>query len=197
MIGWWHESPVWHRWVIFGLAVGLFGLGMNTWIWGPQERSIDILTRDIADIHTKNQEAIKAIVALKDVEREVGMLREKLSSTFQHISVGPESLTFRREVVTIGNQTGVSIRLWNPQKTLLNAESSDASLTIIVRVEGSFHGTVQFLEELLRLPWIQTVNPLVLISKPNSGNVSLVTTDFTIKGVQPKRLLPMKDMFKT
>jgi S1-C subfamily serine protease len=158
---------------------------------------IQPVTRDIADLDQKNQQAIKAIAELKDVEREVGMLREKLDSTFQHISVGPESLTFRRDVVTIGKQTGVSIRLWNPQKTILNAEASDTALTIILRVEGSFHGTVQFLEEVLRLPWIQTVNPLMLISKPNTGNVSLVTTDFTIKGLQPQRLLPMKDRLKT
>ena len=197
MIDWWRTSPNWQRWMVLGLVMGVFGLGMYTWIWAPREHAIDLLTRDIADLDQKNQQAIKAIAELKDVEREVGMLREKLDSTFQHISVGPESLTFRRDVVTIGKQTGVSIRLWNPQKTVLKSKASDTGLTIIVRVEGSFHGTVQFLEEVLRLPWIQTVNPLMLISKPNTGNVSLVTTDFTIKGLQPQRLLPMKDRLKT
>jgi len=197
MIGWWHVSSVWQRWVVFGLAVGLFGLGMYTWVWDSQERSIDLLTRDLADLHTKNQEAIKAIVALKNVGREVDILREKLAPTLQQLPVGAESPTFRREVVTIGKKTRVSVRLWNPQKPLLKAEPADTSLNIIVRVEGSFHDTVQFLEELLQLPWIQTVSPLVLISKHNTDNVALVTTDFTIKGLAPQRSLPIKDMLKT
>jgi len=197
MIHWWNESPIWQRFVIFGLSVGLFVLGMQTWVWSFQENSIAILTQDIADLTTKNQEAIKSIASLKDVEREVAILREKLSHTFQQLPVGPEPETFRRDVVNIGKQTGVSVRLWNPQKNLLDAEQSDTSLSIIVRVEGSFYGTVQFLEELLELSWIQTVNPLVLIRKPDAGNTSLVTTDFTIKGLVPQRLLPTKEMLKT
>jgi hypothetical protein len=49
-----------------------------------------------------------------------------------------------------------------------------------VRVEGSFYGTVQFLNELLQLSWVQTVNPLVLVRKQETKNSSTVTTDFTI-----------------
>lgn len=197
MIYWWNETPIWQRFVIFGLAVGLFGLGMQTWVWSSQENSILLLTRDIADLTKNNQEAIKTIASLKDVEREVVSLREKLPPILQQLPVGVEPQTFRRDVVNIGKQTGVSVRLWNPQKNLLDAKQSDASLSIIVRVEGSFHGTVQFLEELLELSWIQTVNPLVLIRKPDAGNTSLVTTDFTIKGLAPQRFLSTKEMLKT
>lgn len=197
MIHWWDETPIWQRFLIFGMAVGLFGLGMQTWVWSSQDNSIVLLVRDIADLNTKNQEAISTISALKDVEGEVVNLREKLLSTLQPLPDGAEPQRFRRDVVNIGKQTGVSVRLWRPQNNLLDAGQADMSLRIIVRVEGSFHGTVQFLEKILELPWIQTINPLVLIRKPDAGNTSLVMTDFTITGLAPQRLLPTKERLKT
>jgi hypothetical protein len=66
-----------------------------------------------------------------------------------------------------------------------------------VRVEGSFFGTVQFLDDLLQLSWIQTVNPLVIVRKQDAGNASLVTTDFTIKGVVSESFLQTKELLKT
>jgi Tfp pilus assembly protein PilO len=197
MIQWWDETPIWQRFLIFGMAVGLFGLGMQTWVWSSQDNSIVLLIRDIADLSTKNQEAIKTISALKDVEGEVVNLREKLLPTLQQLPGGAEPQRFRRDVVNIGKQTGVSVRLWRPQKNLLDAGQEDMSLRIIVRGEGGFHGTVQFLEKILELPWIQTINPLVLIRKPDAGNTSLVMTDFTITGLAPQRLLPTKERLKT
>jgi hypothetical protein len=62
----------------------------------------------------------------------------------------------------------------------LKVDQSGVSLDIVVRVEGSFYGTVQFLNELLQLSWVQTVNPLVLVRKQETKNSSTVTTDFTI-----------------
>ena len=197
MIRWWNQTPIWQRFVIFGLAVGLFGLGMQSGVWSSQASSIVILTREIDDLNTQNREAIKTIASLKDVEREVTRLREKLSLTLQQLPVGAEPQTFRRDVVNIGKHAGVFVRLWNPEKNLMNGKQSDTSLNIIVRVEGNFHGTVQFLEELLQLSWIQAVNPLVLIRKPDTGNRSLIMTDLTIKGFAPQRFLPTKQTLKT
>jgi Tfp pilus assembly protein PilO len=197
MIHWWNEIPTWQRFVFFGLAVALFVLGMHSWVWSSLDSSIAMLTHDIAGLTQKNQESIQNIALLKGVEQEVVLLREKLSPTLQQLSVGGEPLAFRREIVDIGKRTGVSIRLWNPPKKMRDSEQSDASLDIIVRVEGSFFGTVQFLDDLLQLSWIQTVNPLVIVRKQDAGNASLVTTDFTIKGVVSESFLQTKELLKT
>ena len=197
MIQWWNETPIWQRLVIFGLAVALFVLGMHSWVWSSLESSLAMLTHDIAGLTQKNQESIQNIASLRDVERELSLLREKLPPIIQPQPVGDEPQAFRREIVDIGKRTGVSVRLWKPQEKLIDSDQSDISLDIIVRVEGSFYGTVQFLDELLQLSWIQTVNPLVLSRKQDAGNASLVTTDFTIKGVATKRFLQTKEMLKT
>jgi Tfp pilus assembly protein PilO len=197
MIHWWNEIPTWQRFVFFGLAVALFVLGMHSWVWSSLDSSIAMLTHDIAGLTQKNQESIQNIALLKGVEQEVVLLREKLSPTLQQLPVGGEPLAFRREIVDIGKRRGVSIRLWNPPKKMRDSEQSDASLDIIVRVEGSFFGTVQFLDDLLQLSWIQTVNPLVIVRKQDAGNASLVTTDFTIKGVVSESFLQTKELLKT
>ena len=180
MIRWWHQTPIWQRFVIFGLAMVLFILGMHTWVWSSLDGSIGSLEQDIAGLTQKNQEFIKSIALLSNVEQEVAILREKLYTRIQHLSVRVAPQAFRRDVVDIGKRTGVVVRLWKPKKSLMKVDQSDVPLDIVVRVEGSFYGTVQFLNELLQLSWIQTVNPLVLVRKKETSNSSTITTDFTI-----------------
>lgn len=180
MIRWWHQTPIWQRFVIFGLAMVLLVLGMHTWVWSSLDSSIVRLDQDIAHLTQKNQESINRIALLSDVEQEVAILREKLSPRIQHLPVRVAPQAFRRDVVDIGKRTGVVVRLWKPKKSLMKVDQSDVPLDIVVRVEGSFYGTVQFLNELLQLSWIQTVNPLVLVRKKETSNSSTITTDFTI-----------------
>ena len=180
MIRWWHQTPIWQRFMIFGLAMVLFVLGMHTWVWSSLDSSIVRLDQDIAHLTQKNQESINRIALLSDVEQEVAILREKLSTRIQHLSVRVAPQAFRRDVVDIGKRIGVVVRLWKPKKSLMKVDQSDVPLDIVVRVEGSFYGTVQFLNELLQLSWIQTVNPLVLVRKKETSNSSTITTDFTI-----------------
>ena len=123
----------------------------------------------------KNQDSIKSIALLSDVEQEVVILREKLSPLIQHVPLRVAPQTFRRDVVDIGKRLGVAVRLWKPKKSFMEVDPSDAPLDIVVRVEGSFYGTVQFLNELLQLSWVQTVNPLVLSRKQETKNSSTVT----------------------
>jgi len=180
MIRWWHQTPIWQRFMIFGLAMVLFVLGMHTWVWSSLDSSIARLDQDIVHLTQKNLDAIKSIALLRVVEQEVAILREKLSPRIQHLPVRVEPQVFRKDVVDIGKRTGVAVRLWKPKKSLMKGDQSDVPLNIVVRVEGSFYGTVQFLDELLQLSWIQTVNPLVLVRKKETSNSSTITTDFTI-----------------
>ena len=197
MIQRWNESPIWQRFVILGLAAALLVLGINSGGWNSLDQSMARITQDVADLNQKNQESIQSIVLLKGMEQELSLLRKKLATIPQHAPVGVEPQAFRREIMNIGKQMGVSVRLWKPQKRLIENETSDTSLDIIVRVEGSFYSTVQFLDGLLELSWVQTVDPLVLIRKQDVNNSSLVTTDFTIKGVASQFFLRTKETQKT
>ena len=197
MIRWWHQTPIWQRFMIFGLAMALFVLGMHTWVWSSLDSSMVRLDQDIAHLTQKNQDAIKSIALLRNVEQEVAILREKLSPRIQHLSLRVEPQAFRKDVVDIGKRNGVAVRLWKPKKSLMEVEQSDVPLDIVVKVEGSFYGTVQFLNELLQLSWIQTVNPLVLVRKQGTSNSPTVTTNFTIDVFAPRDIQQAKGKLET
>ncbi len=177
---WWQHTPIWQRLVLLGLAMVLWVLGMHTWVWSPLDQGIERLTVDIAGLNQKNQLSLKRIASLKHVEQEVALLREKLSPHIQQLPIKVAPRSFRRDIVHIGKRTGVVLRLWKPKKSLMAIEHSEAALDIVVKVEGSFHGTAQFLDELLQVSWIQAVNPLVLTRKLETVDASIITTDFTI-----------------
>jgi Tfp pilus assembly protein PilO len=197
MIRWWHQTPIWQRFMIFGLAMVLFVLGMHAWVWSSLDSSIAKLDQDIVHLTQKNLEAIKSIALLRDVEQEVAILREKLSPRIQHLPVRVEPQAFRKDVVDIGKRTGVAVRLWKPKKSLMKGDQSDIPLDIVVRVEGRFYSTVQFLNELLQLSWIQTVNPLVLVRKQGTRNSPTVTTDFTIEVFAARDIQQVKEKLET
>ena len=163
-----------------GLAVVLYILGMQTWVWSSLDQRIEGFKADIVGLTLNNQESIKKISSLHHVEEEVILLRKKLAPHLQQLAVRVEPQAYRRDTVNIGKRTGVVIRLWKPKNSLMASEPSESAPLIVVKVEGSFHRTVQFLDELLERSWIQTVNPLVLARKPEPNDPSTVTTDFTI-----------------
>jgi Tfp pilus assembly protein PilO len=175
----------------------LFVLGMHTWVWSSLDSSIARLDQDIVHLTQKNLDAIKSIALLRVVEQEVAILREKLSPRIQHLPVRVEPQVFRKDVVDIGKRTGVAVRLWKPKKSLMKGDQSDVPLNVVVRVEGSFYGTVQFLDELLQLSWIQTVNPLVLVRKQGTSNSPTVTTDFTIDVFAARDIQQAKEQLET
>lgn len=197
MIRWWNQTPTWQRLMIFGIIMVLFVLGMHTWVWSALDSSIVRLDQDIASLTQNNQNAIKSIALLRGVEQEVAILREKLSPRIQHLPVRVEPQAFRKAIVNIGQRTGVAVRLWKPKKSLMKDDQSEAPLDIVVRVEGSFFSTVQFLDELLELSWIQTLNPLVLVRKQGTSNSLTVTTDFTIGVFGARDIQQVKEKLET
>jgi Tfp pilus assembly protein PilO len=197
MIRWWHQTPIWQRFMIFGLAMVLFVLGMHAWVWSSLDSSIIRLDQDVANLTQKNQDAIKSIALLRDVEQEVAILREKISPRIQHLPGRVEPQAFRKAVVDIGKRTGVAVRLWKPKTSLTKGDQSDAPIDIVVKIEGSFYSTMQFLNELLQLSWIQTVNPLVLVRKQGTSNSPTVTTDFTIEVFAARDIQQVKEKLET
>jgi Tfp pilus assembly protein PilO len=194
---WWRQTPTGQRLVLLGLTVVLYVLGMQTWVWSSLDQSIEGIKADIAGLTRSNQESIKKISSLNHVEEEVILLREKLAPHLQQLAVRVEPQAYRRDIVNIGKRTGVVVRLLKPKNSLMASEHSKTAPDIVVKVEGSFHRTVQFLDELLELSWIQTVNPLVLARKPEPNPSSTVTTDFTIHVLATRDIQQVKEALET
>ncbi len=197
MIPKWDQTTAWQRVVLFGFTMILFVMGIHTWVWDSLDQSIITVDQDLAALTQKNQESTKSIVVLHTVEQDVVALREKLTPGFTPVprSVGPNS--FRKDVATIAKRTGVAVHLWSPQETFVNTQEPDSSLDIVVRVEGRFYDTVQFIHDVLKLSWVQTVNPMMLARKQDNSGDSIIKTDLTIKGFVLKEIQQMNDLLKT
>ncbi len=197
MIPKWDQTTVWQRVVLFVFTMILLIMGIQTWVWDSLDHSIMKLDQEIAALTHKSQESTNDIAVLHNVEQDVVALREKLAPGFTSLprSIGPN--VFRKDVVNIANRTSVVVHLWNPQQTLVKTQEPDSSLDIVVSVEGPFYDTVQFIHDVLKLSWVQTVNPMKLVRKQSNGDDSLVKTDFTIKGFVSKKIQQMDDLLKT
>ncbi len=197
MIQKWEQTKPWQRFVIFGLSMILFVGGIQIWVWDSLDHSMSTLDQDIAKLTQKNQESTKSIMVLQNVEHDVVVLREKLDLGVTPLPMRTGQNAYRKDVVNIAKRTRVVVHLWNPQQTFANAQELDPSLDVVVSVEGRFYDTVQFINDVLKLSWVQTVNPMKLVRKQDGSDASLVKTDFTIIGVVSKKIQQTDDLLKT
>src|SRR5690606_7566866 len=93
--------------------------------------------------------------------------------------------SFRRDVMELATQRDVMVRVWKPEFPLRNPENAETAMPIAVRVEGEFKKTVQFLNDLRRLSWVQSIDSLVLSIKEGSESSPLIITNVGIQGLTP------------
>ena len=70
MMHWWHDTPVYQRFVICGFAMTLCVFGMYTLVWGSLDSPIAMVNHDLAELNQENQEAVKSIALLKEENRK-------------------------------------------------------------------------------------------------------------------------------
>ncbi len=180
---WWIQTPTWQRYMLIGLAMAVFVTLLYVWVWNPLQVSIANAHHEIAEVTKKTQVSLKDIAALRDTEQDVAILREKWDPLVQQVPTDTDPTLVRREVVNVAKRAGVVVRLWKPQHSSvnMNPEGSVGLPDIIVKVEGSFQNTTEFLHELLELSWIHTINPLVIERQHSTGLTTIVATDLTIR----------------
>ncbi len=154
-------------------------------MWRSMDQSIEMLQQDVARLDLESQGLIQKIGSLKGIESDVRTLRENLSS---HVSQFPEHIesnSFRRNVVEIAKRRNVTVRLWKPEVPLRDLQHSQTSIPITVKVEGDFKGTLQFLDDLRQLSWVQSIPSLVVSREQGSEDSSFIITNIAIQGLTP------------
>jgi len=150
----------------------------------------------MARLDQESQGLITKIGSLKALERDITELRENLSFRAQQFPENIESKTFRRDVVEIAKRRRVTVRVWKPEVPLMGLLHSETSIPITVRIEGDFQGTVQFLDELRKLPWVQGIASLVMARRQGSEDSSLIVTNIVIHGLTPLEIEHVQKLLK-
>jgi len=193
---WWKSLSIWQRLSFSGVAMMACLLVLHILIWHPMSQSIEVLQQQMARLDQESQGLVQKIGSLKAIEKDITELRENLSSRVQQFPESIDSKTFRRDVVEIAKRRGVTVRVWKPEAPLMKLQHSEISIPITVRIEGDFQGTVQFLDELRKVPWVQSIASLVMARRQGSEGSSLIVTNIDIQGLTPLGIERVQKLLK-
>lgn len=196
MIVRWTALSIWHRLGLSGIVMLVCLLGLHIVIWHEMDQSIEMLQQEVARLDQESQGLIPKLGSLKAIEKDITELRENLSSRVQQFPEHIESKTFRRDVVEIAKRRSVTVRVWKPEVPLMGLQHSETSIPITVRIEGDFQGTVQFLDELRQLSWIQSIGSIGMARRQGIEDSSLIITNIAIHGLTPLGIEHVQKLLK-
>lgn len=193
----WKALSIWHR---FGLLVGVMLvslLGIHLVMWQAMSHSLEELQREVAHLDQEGHGFLQKTDSLKAIERDINALRENLAARVQQLPEHIESKVFRRDVMGIAKRRSVTVRMWKPEGPLTGLQHSEASIQIAVRVEGNFQGTVQFLDDLRQLAWVESIPSIVMAGRSEKEDSTLLITNLVMHGLTPLGIEHVQQLLKT
>ena len=97
----------------------------------------------------------------------------------------------------IAKRRSVTVRVWKPEGPLTDLQHSKSSIPITLRVEGNFQGTVQFLDDLRQLAWVERIPSMILAGSPENEHSSLIITNLVMHGLTPLGIEHVQQLLKT
>lgn len=192
----WTKSATSYRLGLTVIVILVCVLGLHMVIWRPIDHSIEVLQQEVDRLDQESQGLIQQIGSLKVLERDISALREILSSQVQQFPKDIRSETFRMDVVDIAKKRNVMVRMWKPEVPLRGLQNTETSIPITIKVEGNFSSSVQFLEELRDLLWVQRIASIVMAKKQGTEESSLIGTSITIHGLTPLSIEHVQKLLK-
>lgn len=196
MMAQWKSLTIWHR---FGLLAGVILiclLGLHLMLWQSMNRSLEELQQEVALLDQEAQGLIQKTASLEAIESDINALRARLAARVQKFPEHIESKVFRRDVIEIAKRRSVTVLVWKPKGPLTGLQHSEDSIPITVRVEGNFQGTVQFLDDLRQLAWVQSIPSIVLAGRSENEDSSLVITNLVMHGLTPLGIEHVQQLLK-
>ena len=193
----WKSLSLWCR---FGFLVGVMLvclLGIHFVMWDTMNDSIKQLQEEVSRLDQESRGLTKKTESLNTIEKEVNSLRENLATRVQQFPENMESKVFRRDVIEIAKRRNVTVRVWKPERPLTELQHSEFSIPIALKVEGNFRGTVQFLDDLRQLAWVERIPSITLAGKPDNEHSPLVSTNLVMHGLTPLGIEHVQQLLKT
>lgn len=197
MMAQWKSLSLWCR---FGFLVGVMLvclLGIHFVMWDTMNDSINQLQEEVSRLDQESRGLTQKTESLKTIEKDVNSLRDNLATRVQQFPENIESKIFRRDVIEIAKRRNVTVRVWKPEPSLTKLQHSEFSIPIVLRVEGNFQGTVQFLDDLRQLAWVERIPSIALAGKPDNEHSPLVSTNLVMHGLTPLGIEHVQQLLKT
>ncbi len=172
--------------VFLGVLVILF-------IWQvhiPKNTQIKLLEKDIAGIQATIKANDEKIRKLDELKAEVKSLEQKLLVLTQQLPPETEVSGLLRQIQSLVSQSGLSLKLWRPEKRRAHPSGLYEEIPITVNLTGGYHDVAMFFDRVSKLTRI--VNMLNLnmgqaaISKSGNMDIKVSCTAMTFAAAEKK-----------
>lgn len=172
--------------VMIGIAVVLF-------IWQvhiPKSNEIRKLDTDIAALQVKIKENAEKIRKLDQLKAEVKSLQERLKVLTEQLPPESEVSGLLRQIQGLVNKSGLTLKLWKPDKRRPHASGMYEEIPISLKLTGGYHNVAVFFDNVGRLTRIVNMMNLKMfqpkIGKSGTMEISIECTAMTFAAVETK-----------
>jgi len=177
-------------------VVGFFaflGVLVVLFIWQvhiPKKTQIKQLENDVAAIQTKIRENDEKIRKLDELKAEVKSLEQKLQLLTAQLPPETEVSGLLRQIQNLVSQSGLSLKLWRPDKRRAHPSGLYEEIPIAMDLTGGYNDVAMFFDRVSKLTRI--VNMLNLrmgsatMSKAGNMDIKISCTAMTFAAVEKK-----------
>jgi type IV pilus assembly protein PilO len=134
--------------------LALVGVLVVLYIWQvhiPKNTEIKRLEGEVAGLQAKIRENDEKIKKLDELKAEVKALHERLKLLTEQLPPGSEVSGLLRQIQNLVNQSGLSLKLWRPDKRRVHPSGLYEEIPIIMELTGGYHNVAMFFDRVSRM----------------------------------------------
>ncbi|MDA8099399.1 MAG: type 4a pilus biogenesis protein PilO [Nitrospiraceae bacterium] len=174
------KIPTKTRAIAFFSVVGVI---LVLFIWQvhiPKTNEIKKLDSDIAVVNTKIRENEAKIKRLDDLRAEVKALQERLVVMQQQLPMETEVSGLLRQIQGLVNKSGLSLKLWKPDKRKVHSSGLYEEIPINLELTGGYHNVALFFDSVSKLTRIvNMLNVRMKNAKVGKSGLMEITVECT------------------
>jgi len=190
------KVPTKNRAIAFFALVGVLVVLFIWQVHIPKNTLIKDLEKGISDLQAKINENDDKIRKLDELKAEVVSLHERLKTLTLQLPPESEVSGLLRQIQTLVNQSGLSLKLWKPDRRRAHPSGLYEEIPINLVLTGGYHNTAVFLDRVSKLTRIVNVLNLRMggAKQGKSGDIdlSINCTAMTFAAVEKKLEEPKK-----
>ncbi len=145
------KIPTKARLVGFGVFIGILAGLFLYFVHIPKKTQIDRLEADIKGLQVtikSNEEKIRNLTALK---AEVRDLESRLKMLTEQLPPEKEVTPLLKQIQNLASQTGLTMKLWRPEKRKTDASGMYDEIPITVELTGGYHDVGIFFDRVSKM----------------------------------------------
>jgi type IV pilus assembly protein PilO len=172
---------------------GIIGAAVVLFIWLvhiPKTNEIKKLDADNLGLQAKIRENDAKIRQLDALRVEVKTLQDRLRVLTEQLPPESEVSGLLRQVQSLVNKSGLSLKLWRPEKRRSHPSGLYEEIPISLKLTGGYHNVAMFFDSVSRLTRIVNMLNVKMDQPKVAGNgmmqISIDATAMTFAAVEKK-----------